>query len=710
MRPDGPGAVGRDGNRSESPANRVKTQVMGHLPLLDELAVVTIVAVAVTVVLARVRLPTVAGLLAAGALLGPFGLKLVTSVHAIEVLAEVGVVLLLFSIGLEFSLARLRSIFRQVALGGLIQVGLTTGVIAGVAVLGGEHVKPAVFYGFVFALSSTAIVLRALAERRELDAPHGRFIVGTLIFQDLCVVPMVLVVPLLGIVAPASGAGTSIALAMLKAAIVIVGTVAVARFVVPKVLGWVDASRSREVFLLAILGLCIGTAWLTSMAGLSLALGAFLGGMVVADTEYSHRAMGDILPLRDAFLSIFFVSLGMLFDVDVFRHEPVRVLVLLAGFLIAKAVLATLAALAMGFPSRVAWLAGVGLAQFSEFGFVLTRLAQSNGVVDAAHCKPLLAAGIASMFLTPLLVRAAPHITAGERLLAPLERLIGVRSIDAADEGPVALSRHVVIVGFGLAGHMAAKALARSGLTFVVLELNAENVRRGKDEGLPVYYGDATSEEALGHAHLAEARLLVLLMNDPQAAQRVVDTAKRVAPNVPVLMRTRYLAERATLLKLGANDIVAEEVEGAVEVIARLLRQLEVPRNVIEEHIHAVRSETQTSERKQTLKRAALGDVRGLDELKIESALVSEGSAAAGTSAMALQLRTRTGALIVGVRRNGQLLEKTDPSEPLQINDVVYLVGTSGAIRRALALFRRPGAPSEYPGPELAEDDRGSHV
>src|SRR5688572_28790341 len=221
---------------------------MGHVPLLDELAIVAALAVAVTVVLSRLKLPTVAGLLAAGALLGPYGLGLAKSIHSIEVLAEVGVVLLLFSIGLEFSLARLKDILRQVALGGVLQVGVTTAVVTAISHWLGQPTGASLFYGFVFALSSTAIVLRALAERRELDAPHGRFIVGTLIFQDLCVVPMVLIVPLLGSAAPAGGAATGILLAMLKAAAVVVGTVAVSRFVVPKVLGWVDASRSREVF------------------------------------------------------------------------------------------------------------------------------------------------------------------------------------------------------------------------------------------------------------------------------------------------------------------------------------------------------------------------------------------------------------------------------------------------------------------------------
>ncbi len=448
------------------------------------------------------------------------------------------------------------------------------------------------------------------------------------------------------------------------------------------------APRSRSVFLLAILAACIGTAWLTAQAGLSLALGAFLGGMVVADTEYGHRAMGDILPLRDAFVSIFFVSLGMLFDVQVVAAQPLLVAGLLGGFLAGKGALAILAALAMRFPVRVAWLAGAGLAQFGEFGFVLAQLGQLSGVVQPQDVQPLLAAGIASMFLAPLILRVAPHVTAGERMLRPLASLFKVRSVDEAGAAAGApLENHVLIVGYGVAGRFAARTLESCRVPFVVVDLNAENVKVGRTRGHPVYYGDATSEEALGHAGLSRARMVVLLINDPQAAERVVATARRVAPAVPVLMRTHYLTGRAGLLALGAHDVVSEEVEGAVEVIARMLRAIEVPRNVIEQGIREVRQETQTSERKQTLPRRTLPEVRGLDDLKIESVQVRATSRAEGASAVALRLRSETGALVVGVRRGEVLLDKPDPTVPFQADDVVYLVGTSEAIRRAQPLF-----------------------
>jgi len=665
---------------------------VGHLPLIDELALIAGLGVLVTVVLARLQLPTVAGLLLAGALVGPFGLGWIRSQHAIETLAELGVVMLLFTIGLEFSLTRLKNIFKRVALGGALQVLLTIAATALVALAFGEPLGRGVFYGFVVALSSTAIVLRALTERRELDAPHGRFIVGTLIFQDLCVIPMVLIVPLLATAGDLGERVIVIGTALLKAALLVLATIVVARVVVPRALRWVDASRSREVFLLAVLGLCIGTAWLTSMAGLSLALGAFLGGMVVADTEYGHRAMGDILPLRDAFVSLFFVSLGMLFDIHVVIEEPLLVGLLLMAFLLAKGLLATLAAMAMRFPARVAWLAGVGLAQFGEFGFVLARLGQSSQVVDEASTKPLLTAGVISMFLTPVLVRIAPHVTAGERLLAPLERLIGARSIDEADHTVETLSGHIVIVGFGVAGRLAAKALRSVDVPYVALELNAETVRKLRAEGEPIYYGDATSTEALGHAHLERARALVLLMNDPQAANRVVDTARRVAPHVPILMRTRYVLERPALLAMGARDVVAEEVEGGVEVMARLLRWLEAPRNVIDECITTARASTQTSERTQEIPRASLGAQRALSDLKIESVLVKPGCRAVGKSAVELAVRRKTGALIVAVRRADRLLDEPDPTSPFEAGDIVYLVGGLEAVKAGMLLLTEPAS------------------
>jgi CPA2 family monovalent cation:H+ antiporter-2 len=660
---------------------------MGRIPLLDELAVIACMGVFVTVVLARFRLPTVAGLLSAGALLGPNGFRLLHSAEAIEELAEVGVVLLLFTIGLEFSLKRLSHIWRQVAAGGSIQVGLTIAASLLTGVVLQRPLGTSLFYGFVFALSSTAIVLRALTERRELDAPHGRFVVGALIFQDLCVVPMVLIVPLLGSSKQTGGALAEIGIALGKAAMLVVGIVVVARLVVPRVFAWVAAVRSREVFLLAVIGMCAGTAWLTSQAGLSLALGAFLGGMVVADTEYGHRAMGDMLPLRDVFTSIFFISLGMLFDVRALLEQPFLVFGLLAGFLLGKGLLATLAALAMRFPARVAWLAGVGLAQFGEFGFVLARLGRSSDLVSDADVRSLLAAGILSMFFTPLLVRVAPHITAGEKLLRPLERLLGARGVDECAPEHQQLEGHVVVVGFGVAGRLVARALAACELPYIILELNAETVRKSRASGEPVYYGDAASVEALEHAGISRARALVLLMNDPQATFRVIEATRRVSSDVPVLVRSHFLAEREDLLQRGATDVITEEVEAGMEVLALVLRQLAVPRNVIHEQIERARASTQLSVRRATLPRRTLGVAEELADLKIESVLLRAESYAVGRTPVEIALQSQTRALIVALKRDGKLLDHIDAGDKLCAGDIAFLVGSTRAVASAVRLL-----------------------
>ncbi|NBX18576.1 MAG: sodium:proton exchanger [Proteobacteria bacterium] len=550
---------------------------MEAFPFLGDLVIVVTVSAGIALFLNRIKIPIIAGFLVAGALLGPHGLALVRSQSFIEKLSEVGVVLLLFTIGLEFSLQRIKDIFRQAALGGLAQIVLTVFVTYAIARSIGVSASQSLFYGFLFALSSTAVVLRALAERGESDAPHGRFIIGTLIFQDLCVVPMVLVIPLLAGGQSITEGTIQITYAMLKAAGMITGTFVLARFIVPRVFAAVDASQSREIFLLTVICLCLGTAWLTSMVGLSLALGAFLSGMIVADTEYGHRAMGDVLPLRDAFLSLFFVSLGMLFDGRLLVEKPLTVALLLAGFLLLKGLLATLSAMIMRFPARVAWLAGVGLAQFSEFGFVLTGVAVESGLAGQSDVQPVLTAGVISICVTPMLLKLAPHFSAGERILAPLERLLGVKGIDTLDKaGPHhSIKDHVVLVGYGVAGQRSAEELKARNVPFVAVELNSKNVRSGRGKDFPVFYGDASSPEALRHAHLHKARLMLVMINDPQAVYRILDSARLVAKDVPILVRTHYALDRDRLMKAGATDVIVEEIEAAHAIVRKMLAYMD---------------------------------------------------------------------------------------------------------------------------------------
>lgn len=644
--------------------------------LLEEITVIATVSVIVTLILGRLKLPVVAGLVLSGALVGPKALSLAHDPEAIEVIAEVGVIFLLFTIGLEFSLSRLKNIFRQVALGGLLQVGVTTLVTSLVCLSMNLSIPEAIVYGFVFALSSTALVLRTLGERGELDAPHGRFIVGTLIFQDLCIVPMVLIVPLLinGLDKPETW--QAIMLALVKATLVVVLLFAVSRKVIPLLFRWVNASRSNEVFILTVLCLCIGTAYLTSLTGLSLALGAFLAGMIVADTDFRHRAMGDILPLRDVFVSFFFVSLGMFFDFQLLAEKPVEVGLLLLAFIGGKGLIAILAASFMRFPPRAAWLAGVGLAQFGEFGFIILQLAIQEGVVIENEIGTLLNAGILSMFLTPLLVYKAPHFTAGERALDPLAKLLRARSAEELEDRTVGHSDHVVVIGYGLAGRLLTNSLSRLKIEAVALEMNSDNVELGRKLGDPVYYADATSEEALGHAHVESCRAIVIMINDNQAIERVISTIARMKVEAPVFVRTQYMRGSEKLQNELPVNIVASEVEGGLEILSLVLNQLQIPRNLIIREVDQAREETMHSDREYSSTPLPLEAHAGLKDLKVEKLIVTAKSRVAGQSPRNLDLAESTGVSILAVRRQDSLLVHRIADIIFEPEDLVYCLGS----------------------------------
>lgn len=644
--------------------------------LLEEITVIATVSVIVTLLLGRLKLPVVAGLVLSGALVGPKALSLAHDPEAIEVIAEVGVIFLLFTIGLEFSLSRLKNIFRQVALGGLLQVGVTTLVTSLVCLSMNLSMPEAIVYGFVFALSSTALVLRTLGERGELDAPHGRFIVGTLIFQDLCIVPMVLIVPLLinGLDKPETW--QAIMLALVKATLVVVLLFAVSRKVIPLLFRWVNASRSNEVFILTVLCLCIGTAYLTSLTGLSLALGAFLAGMIVADTDFRHRAMGDILPLRDVFVSFFFVSLGMFFDFQLLAEKPVEVGLLLLAFIGGKGLIAILAASFMRFPPRAAWLAGVGLAQFGEFGFIILQLAIQEGVVIENEIGTLLNAGILSMFLTPLLVYKAPHFTAGERALDPLAKLLRARSAEELEDRTVGHSDHVVVIGYGLAGRLLTNSLSRLKIEAVALEMNSDNVELGRKLGDPVYYADATSEEALGHAHVESCRAIVIMINDNQAIERVISTIARMKVEAPVFVRTQYMRGSEKLQNELPVNIVASEVEGGLEILSLVLNQLQIPRNLIIREVDQAREETMHSDREYSSSPLPLEAHAGLKDLKVEKLIVTAKSRVAGQSPRNLDLAESTGVSILAVRRQDSLLVHRIADIIFEPEDLVYCLGS----------------------------------
>ncbi|MCA8914979.1 MAG: cation:proton antiporter [Planctomycetes bacterium] len=673
------------------------TTDLSRFGFLVDIGIVLGAGVIASLLMAALRLPAVTGLLLAGAICGPFGLMLVEDKETIDTLAEVGVVLLLFTIGLEFPLSRFLRIGKPLLIGGTLQVGLTTAAAIGVSLLFGLSFKTAVPLAFAISLSSTAIVLRGLASRGEIDAPHGRFIVGTLLFQDLCVIPMMLTLPVL------AGGGTAVDLlkdtgvSLGLAAAAVVVTYVLSRAVLPVILARVDQTRSRESFVLAILAICIGIALATGYAGLSLALGAFLAGVVIADSPFATRALSEVMSLRDLLTGLFFISLGMLFDIRAVIESPLLVAGIFVMIFVGKSILATIAALFMRFPARAAVIAGLGLSQVGEFGFVILNTAADDPmslVNMSEEGRWLTAAAIMTMFVTPLVIRFSPQLAAGARLLRPLEKLLGVRPIDQPLHHEEEISGHIVIAGYGVSGRMLARALRTVGASYIVLEMNAETVRAARLEKEPVYYADVTSEEALEHARIRHARAFVMTINDPGAIQRGLDTVKRVTPDLPIIVRARYHAEAAHLSQMGATEVVSGELESSVEIMARVLRLMNIPRNVIERELALVRERTQGTVRRATVPRNTLS---ALGDLKVETYSLQPEDFGTGKSLLELHLRSRTKASVIAISRDGAVVDNPQPDTPLRDADVLYLLGSLQQVRDAMCLLGTGEVPSDDP-------------
>ncbi len=654
---------------------------MEPLNILRDLVVLFGAALVVVLLLRRLRLPTIAGFLVAGALIGPSGFGWIRDAHEIESLAEIGVVLLLFTIGLEFSLKELRRLGPVLVIGGGLQVTLTVLAVTAGAVFAGFSASEGVFFGFLAALSSTAIVLKGLAERGETDAPHGRLIVGVLLFQDICVVPMMLLVPML---AGQGGGVPAVIKALGLAVVVVVGTLLLARRVVPRALHLVAVSRSRDLFILAVVVICAGIAWLTSLAGLSLALGAFLAGIVLADSEYGHQAFTDVVPLREIFTSLFFVSMGMLFDVRVLATAPIAVFGLVGALLVGKAVLATVAGLAARFPAQIALAAGVALAQVGEFSFVLANLGRRVGLLDATEMRIFVGASVITMLVSPFGLRVAPHLAARAGRLRALDRLLG-RSREELSRVSGPLSGQVVVLGFGVGGEMLAEVLRGADVPFAVLDINAERVRDARRRGEPVYYGDVTSPDILERAGVSGAQQVAVLLNDPMATQRAVRTVRRLAPEVPILARARYVADVPALLQDGATLVVAQEYEASLKIIGEVMRRARLAAASDRE----AGADAGRPERGESLTgaQATSPGVRLPPGLEVESLPVHERAWIAGRTLAEARLRARTGASLVAVSRGEATAVHPSPDDVLEVGDVVCLVGSAPQIAAARDLL-----------------------
>lgn len=653
-------------------------QGLKDIEILFGLGLVTVI------MLRKFKLPSIIGFLVTGVVAGPYALGFIKNTHQVEQMAEYGVVLLLFTIGIEFSLKELMRIKHLVLLGGGLQLGCT---ILAVTVLGrlfDFSLPQSVFFGFLVALSSTAILMKLMMDAGEMDTPQGKTALGILIFQDLCIVPLMLFTPLL------AGGGNGlqeVAIILVKAVAVIMAAHYGARFVVPWIFEQVVKSRSRELFIMMIIFIGMGTAWLTAQAGLSLALGAFIAGLAISESEYSHQALSDIMPFREAFMSLFFISVGMLLNPAVLIKYPLVIGSLVLGIILIKTLITTGSAMALGLPMRIALIAGLSLAQIGEFSFVLSQAGLKHGLLSPDAYQIFLAASIATMGLTPLCMKIASPIANYTIGVLP-HALTRGREIFAGDKKKVTLSDHLIIVGYGVNGKNLARVLKHLKISHVVIETNPFTVSKEKKKGEQIIFGDASKPEVLDHAHIEKARIMVVAISDAAASRRIASLARQLNPSIHVIVRTRYILEVEPLFRLGVNEVIPEEFETSIEILSRVLRRFLVPQDVIDSCIVDVRRDGYDMFRTASKRHShAVGIAGFLSGAEIGNFRVHKGSPMEGASLREGLLRSRSGATILAIKRGEEVMPNPDPVWVLEDKDVVLLLGTPEQLVAAGRLF-----------------------
>jgi len=669
-----------------------------ELTLLSELLKVFALSVGVIYSCHKVRIPPIVGFLITGVIAGPYGLGLVSAVHEVEILAEVGVVLLLFTIGLELSIGELVRLRKSVLAGGGGQVLLTIVAFGGLAWGLGFEIPQALFVGFLAALSSTAIVLKTLQQRAEMDSVYGRISLSVLIFQDLIIVPMMLLIPFLaGQAGGDGGSGLSFLWPTLKGFGMVALVFFLARKVVPKLLHRIVQTRSRELFLISTLALCLATAFLTSQVGLSLSLGAFLAGLIISESEYSLSALEGIMPFRDVFTSLFFISVGMLLDVGYAASHLPSVAGATLAVLALKALMAALAAYLLGFPLRPALMVGLALCQVGEFSFVLAKAGKAEGLIDAEGYQLFLAASIMTMALTPPLIGFAPRAAdwvRGLPLFTRLSKRPFEEEMEQACDGHACVTDHLVIVGFGVGGKHLARAAKSFGITYRVVEMNPDTVRTSAAEGEPIIFGDASQAAVLERVGAHNARVLAVVVSDPVSIRRITDAARRLNPALHIITRTRFLSEMEPLLELGASDVIPEEFETSVEIFTRVMMRYLVPRGEIERFTEEVRSEGYEMLRATEVRGDSFCTLnRQFPGMDVSAITVEPGCILDGQTLQESELRRTHGLTVVAVGREGEVMGNPDGTLRLQAGDVAYVFGAHADIAAKAGLFsgrRRP--------------------
>ena len=653
-----------------------------HFPLFGELIVILALAAGILLLFRRFKLPGILGFILTGMIAGPHGLGWVKEVEEVEALAEIGVVLLLFVIGMEFSLKKLAALGRTVFIGGSLQAGLTIAAVTGVLGVFGMRTESAVFIGFLVTLSSTAIVLRLLQEKGKMDATYGRVSTAILIFQDIIVVPMMLVTPLLA--GKSNDIGGDLLWLLGKMVVLMVAVYVSGRFIVPRLLRAATKGKGNELFVITIVVICFAAAFATQALGLSLALGAFFAGLVISETDHAYHATGIVLPFHELFMSFFFVSIGMLVDLEQFIDAPVLIIGLTLGLIVLKGLTSLIAVWVLRYPLRTALHSALALFQLGEFGFILAIPGLQMGLLSEEHYQIFLCVSILSMGATPFMLEYSDRIVRRVFLsFVPvsvsrrLDSLMRVKQEQEKSIGKV-LKDHIVVIGFGLNGQNVANAAMDAGIRCAVVEEDPDLARKAQLVGLTVLVGDATNTHLLEQAHVERARVVVVAISDAPQTLKIVAGVRSLSSTAHIIVRTRYVKDIQSNFDVGANEVIPEEFETSIEIFHRVLRKYLVPEAKIQALVASIRSDHYGMLRGTTGNR-----VRKKEEplkipgLEIATLPVSLGRGkVVGKTVAEIALREKYGITVLAIRRGERYITNVNGEARILTDDLLYLLGS----------------------------------
>ncbi len=630
----------------------------------------------------RFNIPSVVSFLVLGILVGPFGLAILSDQGIIETIGEIGVILLLFVIGLEFSFEKLFKSWKVVIIGGLLQVCMTIVSMALIIRFLGFPFNEAVFIGFLVSLSSTAIVMKVLQDRGQVETLSGRTLLGILIFQDIAIIPMILITPLL-----IGGGGpdfNTLPSEILKVAVLIVVIIVSSRWLVPWFLFRVALAKSRELFFFAIAGICFAVAWLTSMSGLSFTLGAFVAGLIISESEYSVDAISHIIPFRDVFAAVFFVSIGMLLDARIVMANYTIILIIVILIIVVKILTGSLAVAALGMPARVSIFTGLALCQIGEFSFVLAESGLKGDLIPSATYQFFLGAAIITMALTPFTMRASPGVTRLLYRLFPRRFRPAENAVegDLPDEGPS--HDHIIIVGYGTRGRSVARAAEIAGIPYMVIELNPGIVRKERAEHRKnCVFGDATREEILKHAGITQAKALVIVIPEQDEIAGIIHHARRLSPSLYIVARASRIESARDLLDIGADEVIAEDFEASLEIFARILNKYQISEDEISRFVSRIRRGGYGFFKKSGSSDINLLEYRKkFDDQRIHTIRVLPGSWAAGKTLSELDLKNQFGIDGASLRREHTTQLDPPAETQLQEGDEIILFTTDQNVQK----------------------------